>query len=694
MKPILRTVPSPRDIWARSSGIVRLALYLAGVEIFLSLIQRLFRFAGSNKAADTLGTWLISIAFICFVLITYAVLRWLRKKLMWRLRNRLIVTYVFIGVIPVLLLLSMGFVASKLLGGQFATFLATADVQHRIDSLDTANTALAHVLANRVKQGANINSFTGIPPTDRFPRRQVTVWYKGSSLVLESSGSKNNAEPTALPPGGNDIRTIVQEHDKLYLRSSRSVPAGSGTLTVISSVPLDDVLLHEMTAQIGQVILSNRTKADAGSDDLSVSDAITLKAGTRPPPTNWFDLGVDFFAPISLIDWQTGEKSDAWLAVSTRASVLLDRLFANLGSNANAILVVLGLIALALGLIELLALIIGVRLTRTMTRSVHGLYSATQHINRGDLSYRIQVRSRDQLAELEASFNSMSNSLQGLIAEQKEKQRIESELAIAHEVQEQLFPRQGAHVAGLEVHGVCRPARTVSGDYYDFLPLGGEKLGIAVGDISGKGISAALLMATIHSAVRVYEMGRVPAREQLVAAGGSASAPAYDSLPLMPTGIIESPAAVLGLLNRHLFHSTQPEKYATMFFGVWNGHERSLTYSDAGHIPPFIVRQNGSIEQLTVGGTVVGLFDDILYDEATVKLAPGELFVAYSDGVTEPENEFGEFGSARLMDLVRSGRQMSLARISEVVTTSVADWIGTAEQPDDVTLVLARAKAM
>jgi sigma-B regulation protein RsbU (phosphoserine phosphatase) len=694
MKPILRTLPSPRDIWARSSGMVRLVLYLAGVEVFLWLVQQLFRLAGWTNAADTLRTWLISIGFICFVLATYIVLRWLRKKVMWSLRNRLIVTYVFIGVIPVLLLLGMGIFAGELLSGQFASFLATADLQHRIDSLDTANSALAHVFANRLKQGANINSFAGFAPTERFPHRQVTVWYNGSSVVIGSSGPERNAEPTAMPAGGNDVQTIAEEHEKLYLRSSRSVAAGSGKLTVISSVPLDDALLHDITADIGQVMLSKRSTSPNAAGEASRAserDAITLRAGTRPPARNQFDVGVDFFAPITLMDWQTGEKPEAWLSVSTRPSLLLDRLFANLGTNANAILVVLGLIAAALGLIELLALIIGVRLTRTMTRSVHGLYGATQHINRGDLSHRIKVESQDQLAELETSFNSMSNSLERLIAEQKEKQRMESELAIAHEVQEQLFPREGSDVKGVEVHGVCRPARTVSGDYYDFLPLGGEKLCIAVGDISGKGISAALLMATIHSAVRVYEMGRVPAREQLVAVGGAAMSLACDSPPLVPAGIIESPAAVLALLNRHLFHSTPPEKYATMFFGLWDSYEHSLKYSNAGHIPPFIVRQNGSIEQLTVGGTVVGLFDDTLYDEATVTLAAGDLFVAYSDGLTEPENEFGEFGSERLIELVHGSRHMTLGRISEIVTTSVADWIGAAEQPDDVTLVLARA---
>src|SRR5258708_12856626 len=140
------------------------------------------------------------------------------------------------------------------------------------------------------------------------------------------------------------------------------------------------------------------------------------------------------------------------------------------------------------------------RLTRTITLSVANLYEATQRINRGDFTHRIPVKERDQLAALQVSFNSMTESLEKLIAEQKEKERLQSELEIAHEVQEQLFPRVTFGMATLEIHGVCRPARIVSGDYYDFLPTGPDQLGIAVGDISGKGISSALLMAPTHSA--------------------------------------------------------------------------------------------------------------------------------------------------------------------------------------------------
>jgi sigma-B regulation protein RsbU (phosphoserine phosphatase) len=394
-----------------------------------------------------------------------------------------------------------------------------------------------------------------------------------------------------------------------------------------------------------------------------------------------------------MMDWASGEQRDvgALLRVQTRPSILYARLFAALGDFAKGVEVLLLALAVILGVILLpLALLVGVRLTRTITGAVAQLYDATKHINRGDFSHRIPVKSSDQLATLANSFNSMTASIEKLIQEQKEKQRLENELAIAQEVQAQLFPRQISQLASLEVHGFCRPARTVSGDYYDFLTLNSDKLILAVGDISGKGISAALLMATIHSAVRAYSLEGIPLLREPVAVGAAAGSGLMLASGLQ--GAEASPGTLLALLNHQLYESTPAEKYATLFLGIYDGSARTLTYSNGGHLPPILMSEDGSIRKLEAGGTVVGLFDGMSYEEGSVQLHQGEIFLAYSDGVTEPENDFGEFGEHRLIELVRENRNLPLARISELVTAAVDDWIGANEQPDDVTLVLARVR--
>src|SRR6202040_4029626 len=158
----------------------------------------------------------------------------------------------------------------------------------------------------------------------------------------------------------------------------------------------------------------------------------------------------------------------------------------------------------------------------------------------------------------------------------------------------------------LEVHGFCRPARTVSGDYYDFLSASSHKLILAVGDISGKGISAALLMATIHSAVRAYSVENLPQMREPVAVGAVAGAGRI--MAAWPEGAEVSPGALLSLLNHQLYESTPPEKYATLFLGIYDGRSHHLTYSNGGHLPPILISDDGTVRRLESGGTVIGFF--------------------------------------------------------------------------------------
>jgi sigma-B regulation protein RsbU (phosphoserine phosphatase) len=156
--------------------------------------------------------------------------------------------------------------------------------------------------------------------------------------------------------------------------------------------------------------------------------------------------------------------------------------------------------------------------------------------------------------------------------------------------------------------------------------------------------------------------------------------------------LFEEPAKILSLLNRHLYRSTQPEKYATLFLAHYDGLSRRLVYANGGHLPPMLLRANDTVTYLDRGGSVVGLLDELSWEQGTEHLGPGDILIAYSDGVTEPENDFGEFGENRLLEVVRRHRHLSLEAISEQVIQTLRTWIGAQEQPDDVTLVLARQR--
>jgi len=650
--------------------------------------------------AGSIGGWVKFLVFDAALLFSIVAFRWLKRKLLWRLRNRLIVTYVFIGVIPAVLLVLIGLITIYLFAGQFSSFVVTSEIAAQLRSMQAANAAVGNEIAARIEKGQtpNAESLAGLRKHDRaWGRRRVCAWH-GAKILPLSGGEptkvvsfpdffhKDDNPYAKAMRDGQPFKEIVRDQGELELRVASVFTVGPESLTVITSEPLDKDLLADIAANLGEItLLAN-----------GIRNEPTFTVGRLPASSSVMDREIPFGTPLRVVNWSTGENealdTDTSPAVKIRTmpSVLYGHLFASLEKWAKGIESILLAILVFFAIIELISLLIGTRMTRTVTGAVAQLYDATRSVDRGDFSHRIPVKSTDQLAQLSLSFNSMTESIEKLIQEQKEKQRLEGELAIAQEVQAQLFPRQATELESLEVHGFCRPARTVSGDYYDFLTASSHKLILAVGDISGKGISAALLMATIHSAVRAYSVESLPQMREPVGVGALAGAARV--MAAWPEGIEISPGALLGLLNHQLYESTPPEKYATLFLAVYDGRLHRLTYSNGGHLPPLLIAQDGAVRRLEAGGTVVGLFDNMTYDEDSVDMHPGEIFLAYSDGVTEPENEFGEFGEERLIDLVRENRRLPLLQISQTVTQAVDDWIGDQEQPDDITLVLARAR--
>ena len=249
---------------------------------------------------------------------------------------------------------------------------------------------------------------------------------------------------------------------------------------------------------------------------------------------------------------------------------------------------------------------------------------------------------------------------QELRASRHELARKQAELNFAHQVQQALFPRQFPRDRALEFSGVCVPASGISGDYYDVLDLADGRLVFAIADISGKGISAAILMSNLHAVLRTL---------------------AHSGLP---------PAEVCAQLNRHLFDVADGTRFATMFYAEWDCHERRLRYINAGHNAPIYLSPSGA-RRLEPGGTPIGMFYEMTYPVCELDLRPGDLIALYSDGVTEAgidrDNDFGE---ARLESVLAANRERPLMEIQRRVVEAVHDWAGQ-ELEDDMTLLLVRA---
>jgi serine phosphatase RsbU (regulator of sigma subunit) len=243
-----------------------------------------------------------------------------------------------------------------------------------------------------------------------------------------------------------------------------------------------------------------------------------------------------------------------------------------------------------------------------------------------------------------------------------EQEKVRRDLALAAEVQRRLLPPQPPSCETATLAAFSLPARTVGGDYYDFLDVGQQRIGIAVADISGKGIAAALLMSVVQASLRVIS--------------------ADTEVPL---------SELAAKMNRFLWQSTGMNKYATFFYAQLDNRSRRLRYVNAGHNPPYLVRRTEGVEiqELQAGGTVLGLFPEVTYTEEAIDLCPGDLLVAFTDGVPEALNAEGEeFGEERLKELLRGAVGKEAAHVSATLAEGMRDWIGGAEQYDDLTVVV------
>jgi len=248
------------------------------------------------------------------------------------------------------------------------------------------------------------------------------------------------------------------------------------------------------------------------------------------------------------------------------------------------------------------------------------------------------------------------------------REKLNREIEIAREVQERLFPQHLPEIDCLDYFGFCRTALGVGGDYYDFLALPDGKLGVALGDVSGKGIAAALTMASLQASLRADAMR----------AGNDI-------------------ASLITRVNAMLYDASTEDRYATLFYAQFDPATHRLSYVNAGHCPPILLRahaMNGAAERLDqAGGTVVGLLPECAYERAEVTLAPGDLLVIYTDGFSEAMNpSLEEWGDKRLLEAVSNCNGLPAKDSIDKIMKAADAFASGAPQSDDMTLVILRAK--
>jgi len=245
-----------------------------------------------------------------------------------------------------------------------------------------------------------------------------------------------------------------------------------------------------------------------------------------------------------------------------------------------------------------------------------------------------------------------------LYLEEQQYLRMQQDMNLAKEIQLNLLPKEGPMIQGYDAFGISIPAKEVGGDYYDFIPIKDDRVAICLGDVSGKGMPAALLMANLQATLRGQTISSNCARE------------------------------CLDRSNQLLYHSTDTEKYATLFYGILNLHDHVLCFSNAGHNSPFLVSREGKMQRLKTIGIPLGFLEEFEFSEHSVSIAPGDVLVLFSDGISEAMNAFEEeFEEDRLLQIIIKNRHLSSHDLIDKIVSAVKDHAGSTPQTDDMTLL-------
>ncbi len=665
----------------------------------------------------------VGAAYFVFRLLVIA-----KRRLLWRVRRKLMLSYIFIGLVPATLIVTFFVLCGLLLFFNFSSYL----VRTRLGAMEdrarflAASTALeiqraggqgvAGILARRQEMaaGESPDASLALVPIDR-PCAQTGRGAAATSATAApaTAGPWAHVEPprtvpswidcggfaglfayrhtTGLSPEQVDSRkTIIVSGQRMELTGGaedthmmlRAVAFPDSTMpgyAVVADLIVSDAVKKQLREETG-VDVRGTSALQVGDQaeatplaGRSGGDAAAARAESTGP-LNWITF-------LEYRDWNTGTIGTLLVSVELSIGQIYSHISAVQGSIGSrsygqVLLTVLFIVAGLFLIIEFIALFAGLALAKSITGSVHELFAGTERVRQGDFTHKIAVQTDDQLGELSVSFNSMTASIEDLLRQAAEKKRLEEELRIAREIQMSLLPQGPLEMPGLSVSALCVPAREVGGDYYDFFRLGDRRLGVLIADVSGKGTSAALYMAELKGLV------------------------------LSLSQIHTSPRGLMLAANRIIAANLNPGSFITMTYAVVDLDARTMTYARAGHTPLMYLPGPDSpldrhVRVLAPDGLVLGLNIDNgemferLLEEHTLTLHAGDVALLFTDGITEAMNEADDFfGEGRLGQLIEEHAHLSSDELRERVLREIQAFVGSAPQHDDMTMILLKVEAV
>jgi len=590
-----------------------------------------------------------------------------------KLRLKLAVSAILIAVVPVALLLVIAILTVYSTLGESRAARAAAVLNDWVE-LAGRDEAFLRTIGGRTETWDAGNT-AGAPPPQ---------WVKNMAAVM-----KAGIQQKGIPAAARDSFFVWTGQSIWLIRVT-----GRGTPDVrIAGTPLDETMLNRLAGILScnvRLSFSNPVFAELSkelpikvikTDDQAPPSGLsgvyipketgTATSNTASSSNSFWRRPLYFgMSQLEVLTFESGAimSNKILLLVEASLNTIVREFFSESNPLGTLVMGVLMCIAFMMLIFEGLALFFGVRISGGITSAVRALHKGTKRLAEGDLETRIEIPNEDELGDLAGSFNAMAAAVKRGREEAIARERLEQELETARQIQENLLPHKMPEVQGFEIAGTSIPSQQVGGDYFDFLETESGHLGIAIADVSGKGISAALLMSNIQAGLRAQ-----------IITGGEVSEIALR-------------------MNNLLVRSTDSHMFATFFFGILDRSRAVFTSTNAGHNPPFLLRADGRIERLEAGGLILGFLSDQQYGQQSVTIDPGDLLVLFTDGITEaagpsPEGRSGNlFGEERLIDVLRAHRSEPAGEIQAAILRAISEHTFGLPQNDDITLVVIKRR--
>jgi sigma-B regulation protein RsbU (phosphoserine phosphatase) len=638
--------------------------------------------------------WIQVPATIGFIALSgYFAFRFTRRvfrKFLWRIRRKLILSYIFIGFIPIFLLIVLTLLGFFIFMGQTTSEMFSSNLDGYLLRTKNQSEKLLHLTEFLGNEEGIDRWFAELKPEDKAWLSKAEIWLSvdGHTEVLQGDGSYDLPEWAVQ----KDFAGLVIRDANPFLAAVHNDPDKTRVMQVL--VPVDSRLLDLMSGHVDADIRYLRFSDESAKSEFNE----TIKSSTRQPiwPT-WWDFPVWWLSFPDQIDWKTGEqmtvlddegkslfKDDTGAAeldvpegskgsmgafvVSTHFSRVYRHIFSRSSTLQKFVYGLMFTVAIFFLIIELVSVLSGFLLAKSITASVHNLFEGTERIKKGDFNYQIKVESPDQLGDLAHSFNSMTDSVKNLLKVQVEKERLSESLRIARQMQENLLPREIHSLGDIEISAMNIPAQEVCGDYYDILKQGEQQIGIIIADVSGKGPSAALYMAEVKGVILTLSQRTVMPRQLLMEA------------------------------NNILGPTLDSRNFITMTYAVIDEKNRTMKMSRAGHNPILhYYAPTGEVEVVQPGGIGLGLTRNGIFErtleEVERKMNSGDILVFYTDGLTEAMNSYSQlYGLPRLSEILLQNKHLGAEEIKAAIFRDLQFFLQNGAPQDDITLVLLKVR--